>query len=75
MSGLHFTWDAAKEASNLRKHGVSFEEAQSAFHDENALLIDDPDHSGPGEARFVLLGSAMHCVFWPWSTSIGRMKR
>ena len=35
--------------------GVSFEEAESAFADERALLLDDPDHSGD-EERFVLLG-------------------
>ena len=56
MSGLRFAWDVGKEAANLRKHGVSFNEAQSAFYDENALLIEDPDHSRPGEVRFVLLG-------------------
>lgn len=56
MSRLRFAWDVGKEAANLRKHGVSFDEAQSAFYDENALLSEDPDHSRPGEARFVLLG-------------------
>jgi len=55
MPPLHFEWDAAKAASNLRKHGVSFEEARSAFADERAKLIDDPDHS-TDEERFILLG-------------------
>lgn len=55
MGDLRFTWDLRKSADNVRKHGVSFEEAQSAFADEHALLIDDPDHSS-GEERFVLLG-------------------
>lgn len=50
-----FEWDPKKAAVNLRKHGVSFEDAQTAFADENAKLIDDPDHSGE-EDRFVLLG-------------------
>jgi uncharacterized protein len=52
---LTFEWDKEKSASNRAKHGISFEEAQTVFLDENALLIHDPDHSG-GEDRFVLLG-------------------
>jgi uncharacterized DUF497 family protein len=52
---LRFEWDAPKAAANLRKHGVSFEEARTVFLDENALLRPDEDHSGD-EDRFVLLG-------------------
>ncbi len=52
---MSFEWDDRKNASNRRKHGVSFEEASTAFFDENALLIGDPDHSGD-EDRFILLG-------------------
>ena len=55
MLTLRFEWDNRKAASNLRKHGVSFEEAKSVFFDERARLIDDPDHSEE-EDRFVLLG-------------------
>lgn len=55
MSSLHFDWDPAKAAANERKHGVTFEEAQSVFADERARLIDDPDHS-EDEDRFILLG-------------------
>jgi len=55
MSALHFEWDERKAAANLKKHGVSFDEAKSAFYDERAKLIDDPDHSEE-EDRFVLLG-------------------
>jgi uncharacterized protein len=55
MSGIRFEWDPKKAADNLRKHSVSFEDAQTVFSDENALLIDDPDHS-EDEDRFVLLG-------------------
>jgi uncharacterized DUF497 family protein len=55
VAGLRFEWDLRKSRLNQRKHGVSFEEAQSVFLDEHALLIDDPDHSDD-EARFVLLG-------------------
>ena len=53
--GLFFEWDPRKAAANLRKHGVSFEDAQSVFADERARLIDDPDHSTE-EERFLLLG-------------------
>jgi uncharacterized protein len=55
MSALRFEWDPRKAAANRRKHGVSFEDAQSVFADERARLIDDPDHSEE-EDRFVLLG-------------------
>jgi len=55
MSALRFEWDPKKAAANYRKHKVSFEDAQSVFSDERALLIDDPDHS-EDEERFVLLG-------------------
>ena len=52
---LEFDWDSSKAAANLRRHGVSFEEAKSVFFDEHARLIDDPDHSEE-ERRFILLG-------------------
>lgn len=55
MSPIQFEWDPKKAQLNLRRHKVSFEDARSAFSDERALLIDDPDHSGE-EDRFVLLG-------------------
>lgn len=55
MPDLRFAWDARKEALNRRKHGVSFAEAETAFSDEHALLVDDPDHSAQ-EDRFALLG-------------------
>ena len=55
MGNIDFAWDRRKARSNLLKHGVSFEEAQSVFLDESARLIDDPDHS-EDEERFLLLG-------------------
>jgi hypothetical protein len=55
MAELCFERDERKNATNRRKHGVSFEEAQTVFFDEHALLIADPDHS-EREERFVLLG-------------------
>ena len=58
MGNIEFAWDRRKAQSNLVKHGVSFEEAQTVFLDDNARLIDDPDHSGE-EERFVLLGHSL----------------
>ena len=55
MNGMRFAWDDKKAAENLRKHGVSFEEASTVFADENARLKHDPDHSQE-EDRFILLG-------------------
>lgn len=47
-------WDAAKAAFNLRKHGVSFEEAATALLDPTALTLEDA--AATGEARWVLVG-------------------
>lgn len=44
-----------KNAVNKKKHGISFEEAKTVFYDEEALLIDDPEHS-KDEERFIILG-------------------
>jgi uncharacterized DUF497 family protein len=52
---LRFEWDERKNASNQRKHGVSFEEAKTVFFDDNAIEYPDPEHSGE-ENRFLLLG-------------------
>ena len=56
METLLFEWDENKNSINKKKHGVSFEEAKSVFYDENALVIDDPDHSDLNEERFIILG-------------------
>jgi len=53
---LSFEWDAQKASANQRKHGVSFEEAATAFGDPLSVTIPDPDHS-EDEDRFILLGS------------------
>ena len=55
MDRLRFTWDEKKSQANQRKHGVSFEEAQTVFFDENAMAFFDPDHSDEHD-RFLLLG-------------------
>ncbi len=59
MDGLIFEWDTAKADSNLKKHGVSFEEARTVFSDPFGRMIADPDHSQE-EERFILLGTSIH---------------
>jgi uncharacterized DUF497 family protein len=55
MTDISFEWDDRKAQQNEKKHGISFEEAQTAFYDENARLTPDPDHS-QDEDRYILLG-------------------
>ena len=55
MEGIVFSWDEKKNKENRRKYGVSFEEASTAFYDQNARLIRDPRHT-EDENRFILLG-------------------
>jgi uncharacterized DUF497 family protein len=50
-----FEWDAEKATANVRKHGVSFDEAVTAFGDPLSVLLLDPDHS-TGEDRYLVLG-------------------
>ncbi len=57
MAEIEFAWHPAKAAANKRKHHVSFSEAQTVFYGDEALLLDDPDHS-EDEDRFILLGLA-----------------
>ena len=52
---IKFEWDSAKATVNIKKHGVSFEEAQSVFYDEFAVQFFDEEHS-TSEERFLLLG-------------------
>lgn len=54
---LRFEWGARKADANVKKHGVSFEEAGSVFGDPLALTFDDPDHSR-GERRFLTFGAS-----------------
>jgi len=55
MAEIEFEWDPRKDRANHKKHGVSFEEAATAFYDEDGVLLDDPEHSDE-EDRFVILG-------------------
>ena len=52
---MNFAWDPRKAADNIRKHGVSFEEAATALSDPLSVTGADPDHS-VGERRFVTFG-------------------
>ena len=69
MRGLYFEWDQNKNASNIKKHGVSFEEAKTVFSDDLARLISDPEHPEE-EERFIMLGESIesnllivcHCI-------------
>ena len=55
MKSLRLVWDARKNRANVKKHKVSFEEAETVFKDENAIQYFDPDHSDD-EDLFILLG-------------------
>lgn len=55
MDMIRFEWDENKNNINKQKHGISFDEAQTVFYDEEALVIDDPEHSEE-EERFIILG-------------------
>ncbi len=52
---IKFEWDDQKAKSNLKKHGVSFEEARSVFYDDNAIQFFDSENS-ESEDRFLMLG-------------------
>lgn len=54
---MRFSWDPNKASANLRKHGVSFEEASTVFRDVFSLTGVDPDHS-IDENRFVTFGNS-----------------
>ena len=52
---IEFEWDAKKARANVKKHGVSFDEARSVFYDEYARQFFDEEHS-ESEERFIMLG-------------------
>ncbi len=76
MKRLEFSWDPEKEKTNQKKHGISFQEAQTVFYDVNGRIIHDPDHS-EDEDRFILIGmstihhilTVCHC-YWSQETVI-----
>jgi len=56
---MQFEWDRDKEKQNIKKHGVSFDEAVTVFYDPLSATFDDPDHS-IGEQRFITIGFSSH---------------
>ncbi len=64
---MRFRPDPAKAASNLRKHGVSFADAEGVFQDPLAVTVEDPD--AEGEQRFISigLGSAGELLVVVWT--------
>ena len=65
MTHLRFDPNPEKAATNLAKHGVTFEEAATTFSDTNAASWYDGDHSSPGDERFINLGlsTALRLLF------------
>ena len=55
MDKVKFEWDGAKDRSNQKKHGVSFDEAQTVFFDDRSVEFYDDEHS-EWEDRFLMLG-------------------
>lgn len=55
INELEFEWDEKKNNINIKKHGISFEEAMIVFYDDDAIVFDDPDHSIE-ENRFLIIG-------------------
>jgi len=58
MENSEFEWDEEKARSNLKKHGVSFDEAATIFNDPRIATISDPDHS-QDEERYVSIGKSV----------------
>ncbi|MBA3533002.1 MAG: BrnT family toxin [Ardenticatenales bacterium] len=54
---LLFEWDENKAQTNLNKHGISFDEAQTVFTDNFSIMITDPNHSDD-EERLIIIGRA-----------------
>lgn len=57
LASVDFTWDSAKAAANLKKHGVAFAEAATVFGDPLSTTYHDPDHSAD-EDRYLLIGQS-----------------
>lgn len=73
---LEFEYDRAKAASNLRKHGVSFEEAVTSFFDLNAVSYLDTEHSAKSDMRFINIGisTANRLLFVVHNEDEGRIR-
>lgn len=73
MDGLRFEWDPEKNEINKIKHQISFEEAKTVFYDDEAKVIDDPEHSEE-EERFIILGLSKKPICWWFVIAIGHQK-
>jgi len=72
MDELHFEWDDRKNKANQKKYGISFEEARTAFLDESARVMPDPDHSVEWrKSDYYCWGSASSSAFWSFVTATG----
>lgn len=70
MMGLLFEWDPKKARQNIKTHGVSFDDASTAFRDPLSQTISDPLHC-ENERRFVLIGRSIQGDFWLSSIPTG----
>ena len=59
---MHFVWNPKKAASNIKKHGIGFEEASTVFLDMLSITGADPDHS-EGEERWLTFGVSLQGTF------------
>ena len=73
MDAPTFEWDPAKAVANLERHGVSFEDAVTAFQDPLAKVHPDPDHS-ESEPREILIGHSASVTCCLWRLPIGRVR-
>ncbi len=72
---MDFEWDRRKAEANFKKHGVTFDEAATVFHDPLSATARDPDHSF-GEHRYVVFGvSSQHRLLVVSHTERGNMIR
>jgi uncharacterized DUF497 family protein len=60
---MEFEWDESKAVANLKKHGVSFEEARTIFDNPLALIFDDEAHSQE-EQREIIIGHSQKIGCW-----------
>lgn len=72
---LKFEWDPRKAASNLSKHGVSFQEALTAFADPLARIFDDDDHSVEEQREIIIGHSAKERLLVVCFTALGESVR
>ena len=71
---MRFSYDPAKADSNLKKHGVSFADAEGVFKDPLAITVEDPDAAGERRLVAVGLGSAGEILVVVYAESDGRCR-